>query len=288
MEILYWTFSIICLLLAIILFWQNTSSGRWLAYFMLFLAGYIGLAILETQTFCLSPVLYFLFLSILFFQGPLLLGFIGHISTRKLIYVRDFIPCCLPILTVFLVPEQLTDKGLFELAIKDDYRQPNYVAFFTIMTTLSGIYVLAYASIALWFVYKLKSDWQSYQSRVLPSSWFLVLQVINGIILVTILQLVSAFLYPAGNEYSIGNLSLLLLSPFFIYQSVIVIFRHLKQKETVVIQHPATYGETPDSYDEKELSLLGKALKEQVVREQLFLQMNLSLASLAEYAEVIV
>ncbi|TBR45043.1 AraC family transcriptional regulator [Marinomonas agarivorans] len=286
MEILYWGLSLTCLFLAVILFWQNKDSGRWLAYFMLFLSCYVGLSTLELMAVCISPVIYFLLLSIVFLPGPLLLGFIGHISTRKLISVRDFIPCCLPILTVLIASEQLSDKALFSIVAKDSYRQADYVAFFNIMMTMSGVYIVFYGVAAFRFVFKIRKDWYSYQSSSMPRSWFSVLQIISAVTLVMVFQAISAFLYPAGNEYSIGNLSLLLLTPCFIYQSCMTIYHHITHKEVVVIQHPLTYGEHLDEYGDQELSFMGKTLREKIVSEKLYLEINLSLAALAEYLGV--
>lgn len=286
METIYWILAVVCFVLAIVLLVQQVASSKCLAHYMLFFTAYLGLIILDAQPFYISPILYFLLLPIIFLPGPLLLGCIGTISTRRLTHIRDFIPCLLPIVVVLVAPEQISDKGIFELAEKEDYQEANYIAAFNLISAIAGLQMLTYFIAAFWLILRLKKDWQSYQSNSLPNSWFRMMQVIIVIIIITTLQVLSAFMNPAGNDASIGDLSFIFITLFFIYQSLFTIYQAFKKKEIILIQHPLTYGATKNKYSEDELSKLGQVLKERIIVEKLFLQNNLSLALLAEKLQV--
>ncbi|TBR43856.1 AraC family transcriptional regulator [Marinomonas agarivorans] len=286
MEVIYWALATVCFALAGILFWQKVVTSRCLAYYMLFFAAYLGLIILDAQAFYISPILYFLLLPIIFLPGPLLLGCLGTISTRKLTHFRDFIPCLLPIIMVIIAPEQISDRGVFELATQADYQKRNYISLFNLLSAIAGLQMLTYFIAAFWLIFRLKKDWQSYQSNPLPNSWFRMLQVISAIIVVTFLQVTSAFMNPSGNEVSIGDLSFIFITVFFIYQSVLTIYNNIHKKELVLIQHPLSYGAVKDEYEKDELSSLGVLLKNRIVTERLFLEADLSLALLAKKLDI--
>lgn len=286
METLYWLLAIICFFLAAILLFQNVKANKWLASYLLFLTSYLGLIILDAQTFYISPILYFLLLPIIFLPGPLLLGFIGNISTRRLIHAKDFAPCLLPILIVLVASDQISDKSIFEMAEQQDYQNAGYTSLFNLVSAAAGFQMLSYLAASFWLIIRLKKDWLSYQSNTLPRNWFRMTQVISFMIVVTVLQVISAFMHPSGNELSIGDISFILITLFFIYQSFLTIYQGLKKQEVIFIQHPLSYGSVKHSVESDEYAKLGIPIKERIMEDKLFLDNDLSLAILSEQLDI--
>ena len=267
----------------------NCKSSIWLSAFLLFLAFYLGLIILDAQDFYISPQLYFLSLSIIFLPGPILLGYIGHISDRKFISFKDYLMALLPIIVVLVSPNSLSDKSMFELANIYDYQSDSYSAFFSVVSAMAGLHILTYVLLSGLLLLKLRQDWSSYQSKTLPNSWYKMLQVLVIILIVAILQVVSSFINIDGNKVSLGDISFILLVLYFIYSAAITIRdnRIEPAAEEIIVSHPSeTYFQTmPSSFDdlalEPNLEALGLLAKSKLENDELFLQDDLSLSSLA-------
>lgn len=67
----------------------------------------------DAQNFHISLRLYFLLPPLIFIPGPILLGYISHISNRRAVGVKDFVTDFIPIIIVLLGLNLLTDKSLF-------------------------------------------------------------------------------------------------------------------------------------------------------------------------------
>lgn len=292
LEYVYWALTIICMILSGALMLIECKSRNWLAAFMAFFAGYLGLILLDAQAFYISPKLYFLMLPLLFIPGPLLLGYIGHISTRTYVGFKDFLMCFLPSLIVLTSPDLVTPLGLFELAQVEDYQTASYLSLFNFISAMAGIHILTYVTLSFWLIVRLRQDWILYQSKTLPKSWYKMAQVVAAILVVALLQVLSAFLNPSGDGVSIGDVSFILFVLFFIHQAIHTLWGSIKgddlEKSDIIIQpsqenyssadQSSSSGQNPV---ENSLKEQGDLISEKISQDQLFLQHDLSLTSLA-------
>lgn len=287
MEFVYWLLAIISLTMSVVLFAVKGKSDIWLSAFLGFLASYLGLIILDAQDFYISPRLYFIFLAIIYLPGPILLGYIAHISSRRLINISDFLICLLPILIVLVAPSVLSEKSITQFASRADYHNENYTALFNLITSTAGIYILAYIGLSINLLFKMRADWSSYQSQSLPDNWYKMLQVIIIILVVALLQVASSFIHIAGAKASIGDLSFIALVLYFIYQGIITVNNNQagKVEDEVIIQQPEAILEIQPVEEPEipsEIQQLGDKIKERLDHDQLFLQEELSLNTLAQ------
>ncbi|MDX1475589.1 MAG: hypothetical protein R3309_15560, partial [Reinekea sp.] len=91
MSMVYGIVTGMFLILAVFVGSVDCRARKWLTAFMLFLAGYSGLILLDSFDVRISTTAYFCLLSITFLPGPLILGYVSHISTRKEVHAKDFI-----------------------------------------------------------------------------------------------------------------------------------------------------------------------------------------------------
>lgn len=295
MENIYWGLTFTCITLSAALMFIDCDSRNWLAAFMAFFAAYLGLILLDSQDFYISPALYFLLLPLLFIPGPLLLGYIGHISTRHYIGYKDFVMCLLPTMIVLIAPDLLSDKSIFEYAHIEDYETSTYLALFNLVSAMAGIHILTYVTLSFWLILKLRQDWIHYQSKTLPKSWYKMAQVVAAILIVASLQVLSAFLNPSGNGVSIGDISFILFVLFFIHQAVSTIWSYICGRDhiqdEIILQQPQSdyMAEEPLNTPpaiEKVLIEQAELISEKIIENKLFLQHDLSLTSLARQSSI--
>lgn len=243
-----------------------------------FLAGYLGLIILDAQSFFISPSLYFCLLPIIFLPGPLLLGYISHISSRKYVSTRDFLICLLPILIVFVSPELLGNIPVLSLATEIDYEQPTYINTFNIISAMAGAQTLIYLIASTRLLWLLRNNWNSYQSKTLPKSWYQMAHVILVIFTATMLQVMSAFLNPAGNDMSLGDIGFILLVVYFIWLSASTAYHYCNYANDLeVILDIEEAPSDNQILSSKDASVITETVKNQ----KLFLENELSLPVLA-------
>ncbi|MEH6345260.1 MAG: helix-turn-helix domain-containing protein [Bermanella sp.] len=296
--------------MAVALLFINCTSKVWLSAFMAFFAGYLGLIILDAQDFFISPQLYFLLLPIIFLPGPILLGYVGNISTRQVISVRDFLMTLIPILFVVFTPSLLSNLGTFELASAQDYQKAHYVTIFNLVSALAGLQMLVYLGLSVRLISQMRRDWTSYQSKTLPSSWYKMLQVFGVIAITLITQVSSAFMNPAGASVSLGDLGFIFMVLYFIGVSVQTVWENRQvihsstvantaqvkntlagsiqddispADEIITCHNTQENGSHSASVEEKALANL---LAEKLNSQQLYLQEDLSLLVLANHLQV--
>lgn len=290
MELIYWLLAVICAFMSLALLAVQCKSSIWLSAFLAFLTLYLGLILLDAQDFYISPRLYFLFLSIIFLPGPLLLGYISHISDRKHINFKDYLICLLPIMIVVTSSELLSAKSITELATIHDYQTDSYSSLFTLVSIMAGLNMLVYLTLSIRLLLKLRQDWSSYQSKTMPTSWYRMLQVILVFLVVAALQVISSFINVDGDSASIGDLSFILLVLYFIYSAILTV----KENKVDHIQEVLIVSQPTESYfqtipeENPEPSILNQELQdisllamESLKESQLYLQDDLSLSSLA-------
>lgn len=290
MELIYWLLAAISLVMSLIVLTIKGKHDIWLAAFLGFLSAYLGLIILDAQDFYISPRLYFILLSIIYLPGPILLGYIGHISSRRTVSIADFLICLLPIFIVLLAPESLSNKALAELAVRSDYHTENYTAFFNLISAMAGIYILTYTALSVRLLIKMQSDWDSYQSQSLPKSWYNMLQVVAVILVVALLQVASSFINISGSKASIGDISFISLVLYFIFLAVVSVRRNYQPsaKKEVIIQQLDSYPEPEEELNENleldsEMKQLSEWVEQALSKDKLFLQEDLSLNKLADW-----
>lgn len=287
--VFYWIVLAICLVLTILLTLIKCSSRGWLSAFMLFLSSYVGLILLDSQPFYISPSLYFLFLSSVFLPGPLILGYVSHISTRSEVHLKDFTPCLLPVCFVLFADPLLGGYPLFEFADQSAYETESYIALFTTISAMAGICLLFYLARALRLIIIMKDDWSSYQSKTLPDSWYDMIYVIVVVFVANATIVASAFLNPSGADYSIGDIGFMLFVGYFIYLAVRSALRNLNilpsdENDELIVAH-TRYLTAPSDSNEG-LNGYYDSFLERIKKEKLYLQHNLSLSSLADQLEI--
>ncbi len=310
MILIYIALAFISAGMAVALLFINCTSKVWLSAFMAFLAAYLGLIILDAQDFFISPQLYFLLLPIIFLPGPILLGYVGNISTRKVIGVRDFLMILIPILFVVFTPNLLSNLDTFELASAQEYREAHYVAIFYLVSALAGLQMLVYLGLSVRLISQMRRDWASYQSKTLPDSWYKMLQVLGVIAITLITQVISAFMNPAGASVSLGDLGFIFLVLYFIGVSVQTVWENRQVIHTPTLANAAQVKNTLASSIQDKLSptdeiivcqntkendtqsaseedkALANLLAEKLNSQQLYLQEDLSLLILANHLQV--
>lgn len=243
-----------------------------------FLSAYLGLIILDAQSVFISPTLYFCLLSIIFLPGPLLLGYISHISSRKYVSIRDFIICLLPILIALISPELLGDIPIFSSATEIDYEQTAYTNTFNVISAIAGIQTLIYLIESTRLLLLLRSNWNSYQSNTLPKSWYQMTHVILVMCFGTILQVISAFMNPSGNETSLGDIGFILSVIYFIWLSASTAYHYrYHENDLEVIQEIESTPSKNQNISSKDASIITNEVKDKA----LFLEHELSLPTLA-------
>lgn len=278
MIIIYYVLALICGVFAITLRFIDCPSRNWLSAYMGFLSAYLGLIILDAQPLFISPSLYFCLLFIIFLPGPLLLGYISHISSRKHVSIRDFIICLLPILIALVSPELLGGIPIFSLATEMDYEQVVYTNTFNIISAIAAIQTLIYLVESARLLVLLRNNWNSYQSNTLPKSWYQMTHVILVMCLGTILQAISAFINPAGNEVSLGDVGFILLVVYFIWLSASTAYHYRYHgNDLEVIQEIESPLCDTQSASASDASIITNTIKNQA----LFLEHELSLPALA-------
>lgn len=266
------------------------KSSAWLAAFLFYLASYSALIVLDAQDFYISPQLYLMCLSSIFLPGPILLGYVGHISDRVKISFRDFLPAVFPMFIALFSPQLLSDNALFSFAAKSDYQGASYTAVFNLVSIMAGIYMLSYIALCIRILLKSKNDWGSYQSKTLPNSWYRMLRVILVILLVSALQFISSFMHVAGDKASIGDISFIGLILYFLYIAAVTIKEYKQQPadEEIIVSELSEESLTSGSLkneDSDELLQLSQLSKQKLIHYQLYLQEDLSLSSLAQQLE---
>lgn len=293
MELIYSLLALICTFMAITLLTVKCKSSIWLSAFLIFLALYLGLIILDAQDFYISPQLYFTSLSIIFLPGPLLLGYIGHISDRKYINFKDYLACLLPVMIVLTSSDLLSSKSITEIATIQDYQTDSYASLFSLVSIMAALNMLSYLILSVRLLFKLRTDWGSCQSKTMPNNWYRMLQVLLVILFVAALQVVSSFINIDGDSASIGDLSFIFLVLYFIYSAALTVkenkIDHI-QEETIISQPTESYLESvpvlnSETVTDQELKEVGLLAKEVLQDRQLFLQDDLSLSSLASQLE---
>ena len=293
MEVLYWLLFALCAVLTVSLGLIKCSSSIWLSGFMLFLTAYVGLIILDSQPFYISPSLYFILLSICFLPGPLILGYVSHISTRKEVSFKDFVLCLLPILMVPICHEQLGGYSLWETVPEAAYKTAPYQSLFGLISAMAGIHLLAYLGKAFVTIVQMRRDWTSYQSQTLPESWYDMIKVLLVMFVANLTQVYSAFLHPTGESVSIGDIGFLSLIGYFIYLAVRTAARNRKGEEDDgdIIWDSAAYLTNavisePEPLSTDEYSKCAAHIEHQIQDQKLYLQEDLSLTSLATQLEM--
>ncbi|CAA0125331.1 HTH-type transcriptional regulator ChbR [BD1-7 clade bacterium] len=217
-----------------------------------FQTAYILLIILDAQDFYISPRLYFLCLTVIFLVGPITLGYVSHISSRRSVSIVDFIPSLVPILLLLVAPDLISSGGLFQIASASDYNHPNYLALFNFLSLLAGIQVTLYLALATRLVMRMRADWEFYQSKTLPRSWYQTVEALGVIWVVTVLQVISAFLNPAGDSVSIGDVGFILQVIYFI--SIACKTALFQPAETHIPARPSLFEAETDYADASVLS----------------------------------
>ena len=291
LETIYWILTVVCLALSGILFKIHCRSGVWLSAFLTFLAGYLGLIILDAQPFYISPTLYFLLLTIIFLPGPLLLGYVGHISSRRYVNAKDFLPCLLPVLSVIAAPSQISTSGIFELSSAEEYQRDTYIGLFNLLSAVAGALMLSYVMMSGWLIWRARKDWASYQSKTLPSEWYKMLLVLVVILITTVAQITSSFIHPSGDSASLGDITFILFVLFFIALGGLTSYEKLvehKADDPIILSieeslsaDDQTKKDMQTPLDQKKIDQYANDTLERIKDEVLFLQADLSLSTLA-------
>ncbi len=290
MDWIYGFLAALCFFAGSLLLAVNCRSRYWLASFMYFLAGYLGLILLDAQPFFIAPSLYFLFLTIIFLPGPLLLGYISHISSSSHISIRDFIPATLPLFVVLTCSHQL-DGTFGMLSNEQAYQTSAYTGLFNLISVMAGLCMLSYLFSSVRLLLKLKKSWATYQSQTLPRSWHKMVRVMVVTLLATVLQIVSAFGNPAGDRISIGDIAFILYVSYFIVIAIqTTIDNHTRRDESDAMLESirpdftseALVGDISDEQDTEDLHEKYAHIKQQVLDKELHLQSDLTLSTLAD------
>ncbi|MGK0444507.1 MAG: AraC-like DNA-binding protein [Bermanella sp.] len=253
---------------------------------MLFLSFYLGLILLDAQAFYITPSLYFLLLTSIFLPGPLLLGYIGHISTEPHVTARDFIPATLPFLVVLTCSNSLADGAVFGFSQQSDYQTDIYVGLFNLISVMAGLLMLVYIVSSVRLLLKLRSNWADYQSQTLPQSWHKMVQVMMVTLVVTVCQVASAFGHPSGDSVSVGDLAFIGFVCYFISVTIKTAIENMSSapSEWQIIEEGAVLeGYTPDvdAQGLDEVKLECERMRSQVIKQGFHLQSDLTLPNLA-------
>ena len=289
MDVIYLILLVICIGLTAMLGWVHCPSSKWLMGFMGFLSAYVGLILLDSQDFYISPSLYFLLLSICFLPGPIILGYVGHISTRIDVDAKDFVFCLLPVMIVLLCNDLIGGYGLWEFVPASAYETPSYTALFNLTSALAGVHLLAYLGKAFSVILLMRKDWSSHQSQTLPDSWYDMIKVLLVILVANVTQVVSAFIHPSGESFSLGDFGFITLVWYFIYLAIRTAVRnHGGNESEEIIFETNEYLSQSQKGRESPLSDYQECadhIESNTMNKKLFLQEDLSLSTLAEQLE---
>ncbi|MDX1472882.1 MAG: helix-turn-helix domain-containing protein [Reinekea sp.] len=288
MSVVYGVSLAACLALAVMFIAVQCRSRKWLVAFMLFLSAYMSLILLDSFNIRISPQAYLMSLAILFLPGPLILGYVSHISTRKEVQLKDFTFCFLPVVTALLCSDLLGGYPMFSLVPRDAYKMDSYIMIFNMISAMAGIHLLMYLARASHLILKMKKDWNSYQSKTLPDSWYDMIKVLLVIFVANATQVLSAFLFPTGNKVSVGDIGFMILVTHFVYLSVRTTFRAIRvdnDADDIIYEQTSYFSKV---LDEEQLAYHADAqrIEKEVLEGQLFLREDLSLSSLAQAVSV--
>ena len=286
MDAIYIILLLLCTGLTLMMAWVKCSSSKWLMAFLGFLSGYLCLILLDSQDFYISPQLYFCLLSICFLPGPIILGYIGHISTRTRVDGKDFLFCLLPPMTALLCNDLLGGFSLTQTVDQSAYQASDYTALFNLISAMAGLHLLTYLARATQLIVQMRRDWSSYESRTLPESWYDAIRLLLVFLITCLTQVASAFIHPAGDAVSIGDLGFVALVVYFLYLGGRNTLRKMRgQQEEEVIVETETYLSDAQQRQQPALSSYQASadyIEQQMQQHHLFLQDELSLSSLAE------
>ena len=289
MEWLYGILCVLCAAMSISLSFIDCRSRFWLAAFMGFLSAYLGLILLDSQPFYISPTLYVCLLTIVFLPGPLLLGYIGRVSTRNLVGPIDFIPALLPIVMVFTCADLIGHYSWSETVGVDAYQSKTYTALFNFISAMAGIVMLSYVAKSFRMILHMKQDWASYQSQSLPKSWYQMTHVLVVIVVSTLFQVASAFIHPAGSVLSIGDIGFVAAVLYFLFIALQTALRSTslvgaaESIDEVIVQ--ADQPLEPNislAADDARMESLAKSIAQEMEAHAYYLQDNLSLSTLSD------
>ncbi len=281
MSMVYGIVTGMFLILAVFVGSVDCRARKWLTAFMLFLAGYSGLILLDSFDVRISTTAYFCLLSITFLPGPLILGYVSHISTRKEVHAKDFVFCLLPILTALFCSDLLGGYPLFSTVPRDAYVIDSYVMIFNLISAMAGIHLLVYLSRASQLIIKMQRDWTGYQSKTLPESWYDMIKVLVVMIFANSTQVLSAFLNPTGSKVSIGDLGFMVLVAHFVYLAIQALIRAKQTEESEDVIFDESVYLAPRKENRADLKEDVRFIEKRIVRESLYLNADLSLPTLA-------
>lgn len=287
MSIVYSAVMALFIVLAFVVGAIECRTRNWLLAFMLFLAAYTGLILLDSFDVRISPTAYFVLLSVTFLPGPLILGYVSHISTREEVHLKDFTFCLLPLVVALFCSDLLGGFPLFALVPREAYEIDSYIMMFNLVSAMAGIHLLVYLSRASHLIIKMKRDWTAYQSKTLPESWYDMIKVLLVMIVANGTQVLSAFLHPTGNKVSIGDIGFMILVIHFVYLAARVMLRSRQaddRDEDVICEERVYLAPRPEK--SPDLMLDATRIEQQIKAESLFLDAELSLPSLAEKVAV--
>jgi AraC-like DNA-binding protein len=283
MSVIYAAVMGLFIVLAVVVGAIQCRTRNWLVAFMGFLAVYSGLILLDSFDVRISPTAYFLLLSFTFLPGPLILGYVSHISTREEVHLKDFTFCLLPIVIALFCSDLLGGFPLFALVPREAYEIESYIMMFNLVSAMAGIHLLVYLARASHLILKMKRDWTAYQSRTLPESWYDMIKVLLVMVIANGTQVLSAFMHPTGQEISIGDLGFMILVVHFVYLSARVMFRSKQaegQDDDVIYEERVYLVPRPEPASD--LLQDAQRIEKIISDESSFLDAELSLPSLAE------
>ncbi len=290
MDAIYLLLLLLCVGLTVTMIWVQCTSSIWIMAFLGFLSGYLGLILLDSQDFYIAPSLYFCLLSICFLPGPIILGYISHISTRAKVGSKDFLLCLLPPMIVLFANDLLGGYALSEMVDQAAYETPSYTALFNLVSAMAGLHVLVYLALATALIVQMRQDWSSHESRTLPDSWYDAIRLLFVLLITCLMQVASAFIHPSGDAISIGDIGFVGLVVYFLFLGSRNTLRKLRgqQGEQRIVEKDTYLSEAQRKQVEPLSSYQACAdhIQQQMEQQHLYLQDGLSLSSLAEQLEI--
>lgn len=286
MSIVYSVVLGMCLLLSILFGAIKCRTRPWLCAFMVFLAAYTGLILLDSFDVRISPTAYVLTLSITFLPGPLILGYVSQISTRNEVNAKDFSLALLPIVLALFCSDLLGGYPVFSIVPRSAYQLDSYIMIFNTLSAMAGLHLAVYLSRAFSVLMTLRKDWAAYQSKTLPESWYDMIKVLMVVIVANVSQVLSAFLNPIGSQVSVGDIGFMILLAHFLYIAVRTTYRayHDGPDESDLIYREADlFLETAPLQSNRSEEAL--RIENYVESQKLYLIPELSLTMLAEKVE---
>lgn len=216
------------------------------------------------------------------------MGYVGHISTRVDVSIKDFVFCLLPPMMALLCFDLLGGFHLWEQVDHTAYESPSYTQLFNLLSAMAGLHLLAYLAKAFILILQMRRDWASYQSQTLPESWYDMLKVLLVILIANVTQVISAFIHPSGESVSLGDIGFLILVWYFIYLAARTGLRNWlsTQATNPVIFETKDYLSSDHQPPLSDYSKCASHINAQVMASQPYLQDDLSLSSLAAQLEM--